>query len=265
MVDDASITPALSAAIGAHPGVTVDADRFRTHVAAIEPPPRADALADVYLAFAAASGDAVAVRAFETNILPAAAAALRVLGTSRDALDESLQRVRLALLVGRGLDGPGRPRLLDYRGHGALRAWVRVIAVRESLMLHRGAKEIPLGDAVLAAVPDPADDPELRYMRGEMRDQLAIAIREALGELTPRERTLLRYSLLDDLTLDEIGAIYATHKSTISRWLSRARERLWELARDRLALRLAGQTDQISSLVRGLQSSLEFSFERLLG
>ena len=102
-------------------------------------------------------------------------------------------------------------------------------------------------------------------MRGEMRDQLAIAIRAALVELTARERTLLRYSLIDDLTLDEIGAIYTTHKSTVSRWLARTRERLWELARDKLAIQLAGQTDQISSLVRGLRDSLDLSLERLLG
>lgn len=264
MADDASLAAALDGAVAAHPAITVDTEAFRAHVASIDPPPRPGALADVYLAFAAATGDATAVETFESSVLPAAAAALRVVGTSSDTLDETLQRVRMVLLVGRS-DSDTRPRLLDYRGHGALRGWVRVVAVRENLMIHRGTREIPLGDAVLAAVPDPADDPELRYMRGEMRDQLAIAIRESLGELTPRERTLLRYSLLDDLTLDEIGVIYATHKSTVSRWLSRARERLWELARDKLAVRLAGQADQISSLVRGLQSSLELSLERLLG
>ncbi|HEV7556934.1 MAG TPA: sigma-70 family RNA polymerase sigma factor [Kofleriaceae bacterium] len=251
----------LATAFAAHPSFTVDRDAFAAHVASIDPPPHA--LADVYLAFAAATGDAAAVDTLETEVMPAAAAALRVVGATTDTLDECVQRVRLTLLLGRGDDH--RPRLLDYRGRGALRAWVRVIAVREQLMMHRGRKEIPLGDAVLAAVPDPADDPELRYLRGEMRDQLAVAIRAALVELTARERTLLRYSLIDDLTLDEIGAIYTTHKSTVSRWLARTRERLWELARDKLAIQLAGQTDQISSLVRGLRDSLDLSLERLLG
>jgi RNA polymerase sigma-70 factor (ECF subfamily) len=251
----------LAGAFAAHPSFTADRDAFAAHVASIDPAPHA--LADLYLAFAAATGDTAAVAAIEADVMPAAAAALRVVGATSDTLDECVQRVRLALLVGRGDDR--HPRLLDYRGRGALRAWVRVIAVRENLMMHRGRKEIPLGDAVLAAVPDPADDPELRYLRGEMRDQLAIAIRAALVELTARERTLLRHSLIDDLTLDEIGAIYTTHKSTVSRWLARARERLWELARDKLAVQLAGQTDQISSLVRGLRDSLDLSLERLLG
>jgi len=151
---------------------------------------------------------------------------------------------------------------LDYRGQGTLRAWVRVVAVRESLMLHRGRKEIALGDAVLASVPDAADDPELRYLRGEARDHLAEAVARALASLSSRERALLRYSLIDGLTLDEIGAIYGAHKSSISRWLSRAREQLWEAARDELADKLSAE--HVSSLVRSLRSGLDLSLERLL-
>ena len=131
-------------------------------------------------------------------------------------------------------------------------------------MMHRGKKEVALGDAVLAAVPDPADDPELRYLRHDLRDALRDAVAAALDALTSRERALLRYSLIDGLTLDEIGAIYSAHKSSVSRWLTRAREQLWETARDRLATQLAGQSDQISSLVRGLRSGLDLSLERLL-
>lgn len=250
MAEDALVT-ALA------PYRTCDPARFAAHVAAlgVEPTP------DVAIAFAAATGDPDAIAALERDVLPAATAALRVVGASTDTLDECLQRVRVTLLIGRG---DQRPRLLDYRAQGTLRAWVRVVAVRENLMMHRGKKEVALGDAVLAAVPDPADDPELRYLRHDLRDALRDAVASALDALTSRERALLRYSLIDGLTLDEIGAIYNAHKSSISRWLARAREQLWETARDRLATQLAGQSDQISSLVRGLRSGLDLSLERLL-
>jgi RNA polymerase sigma-70 factor, ECF subfamily len=217
--------------------------------------------AELELAAAAARGDRAAIERIEHDILPAAVAALRALGVAPDAIDECLQRVRVTLLVGRD---DGHPRLLDYRGRGSLRAWVRVVAVRESLMLQR-RKDVPLGDAVLAAVPDPADDPELRYLRDDLREELRAAIASALATLDPRDRTLLRYSLLDGLTLDEIGAIYHVNKSSVSRWLARTRERLWEAARDQLAIRLEGQNDTISSLVRSLRSGLDLSLERLLG
>ena len=247
------------AAAAAQPAFHADVDAFAAHLAALGVTDDANA-GDLYLAFAGAAGDAAAVEQLERDVLPAAIAALRVVGTSNDTLDECLQRVRMALLVGRD---DGRPRLLDYRGQGTLRAWVRVVAVRESLMLHRGRKEIALGDAVLASVPDAGDDPELRYLRGEARDHLADAVARALASLSSRERALLRYSLIDGLTLDEIGAIYGAHKSSVSRWLSRAREQLWEAARDELAAQLS--SEHVSSLVRSLRSGLDLSLERLLG
>jgi RNA polymerase sigma-70 factor (ECF subfamily) len=257
MADGAPLAIARAGA-AAQPAVQADVDAFAAHLAALGVTTDANA-GDLYLAFAAAHGDAAATERIERDVLPAAIAALRMIGTSSDTLDECLQRVRLALLVGRE---DARPRLLDYRGQGTLRAWVRVVAVRESLMLHRRRKEIALGDAVLASVPDAGDDPELRYLRGEARVHLVDAVASALAAMTSRERALLRYSLIDGLTLDEIGAIYGAHKSSISRWLSRARERLWEAARDQLATKLSAE--HVSSLVRSLRSGLDLSLEKLL-
>jgi RNA polymerase sigma-70 factor (ECF subfamily) len=242
---------------------TVDPAAFAAHLDAVLPPDVAtDLVDDLALAFAAAHGDPTAVHAFERDVLPAAAAALRVVGTGTDTLDECVQRVRVVLLLGRD---DQRPRLLDYRARGKLRGWVRVIAIRENLMLHRGRREIALDDAVLASVPDPADDPELRYLHDDLRDALRDAVASALAILSSRDRALLRYSLIDGLTLDEIGAIYGAHKSTVSRWLARAREQLWERAREQLAAALGGQFEAISSLVRGLRTGLDLSLERLLG
>jgi RNA polymerase sigma-70 factor, ECF subfamily len=249
----------IAAIAAAHPAIHVDRARFAEHLRALDAAP--EVRADVYLAFAAAHGDRAAIDAIERDVMPAAAAALHVLGTTADLRDECLQRVRVTLLVGRD---DHRPRLLDYRGRGSLRAWVRVVAVRESLMLNRNKKEIALGDAVLASVPDPADDPELRFMRGSVRDHLGDAVKAAIATLSSRERTLLRYSLIDALTLDEIGAIYRAHKSSVSRWLARARERLWQAARTALVEQLGEQSDEISSLVRRLRSGLDLSLERLL-
>lgn len=259
MAEDASLAAARDAIAGA--ALRVDVEQFAAHLrslGAVPPPP---ALDDALLAFAAATGDAAAIVRLERDVLPAAAAALRVFGAGADELADCLQRVRTSLLIGRD---DGRPRLLDYRGQGRLRAWVRVVAVREALMLHRKRRrELPLGDAVLAAVPDPDDDPELVYLRGEARDELAAAVATAIAGLTARERALLRYSLVDDLTLDEIGAIYRVHKSTVSRWLAAARDHLWEAARADLIARL-GDDAHVSSVVRGLRSGLDLSLERLL-
>ncbi|HEU0035968.1 MAG TPA: sigma-70 family RNA polymerase sigma factor [Kofleriaceae bacterium] len=255
--------PSLDAIVAAHPAFVVDRDAFAAHVAQVVERtggvPSTLALEDLYLAFAAAHGDRAAVAELERDVLPVAEPALRVFGADREMVTECLQRVRERVLV-----GPDRPRLLDYRGQGRLRAWIRVVAVREALMMHRDRKrEIGLGDALLASVPDPSDDPELVYLRGEVRDDLPAALETAIKSLAPRERTVLRYSLLDGLSLDEIGAIYQVNKSTVSRWLAAVREKLWRETRAALVERL-GDSQDVTSLVRGLQHGLALSLERLL-
>ena len=85
-----------------------------------------------------------------------------------------------------------------------------------------------------------------------------------MANLAVRERALLRYSVVDGLTLDEIGAIYRAHKSSVSRWLSRARARLWQETRAALQTRLAIDEVDLESIVRLLRSGLDLSLERLL-
>lgn len=260
----ASVAAAVAACQRAHPELDVDLEGFAAHLGACTGGALPDAarVCDLHLAFAAACGRPAAIARLEAEVLPAAAAALRALGTAPDGVDESLQRVREKLLVG---DPARGPRLWDYRGQGSLRAWVRVVGVREELMARRGrAVEVPLGDAVLAAAPDPADDPSLTYLREHHRAALGRGLAAGLAALSERERALLRYSLIDDLRLDEIGAIYGSHKSTISRWLGRARTRLWR--ETRAALRDSGAVDtaELDSLVRAIRSGLDLSLERLL-
>lgn len=260
----AAIDAALAACAAAHPDVGVDASGFAAHLGALGAElPGEPQLLDLHLAFAAASGSAAAIARFERDVLPAVTAALRATGVESDAVDDALQRVREKLLVG-GEDG--RPRLLEFRAQGALRAWVRVVGVREHLMAQRSRQvERSLGDAVLAAVPDPADDPALAYLRHHYRDALAAALATAIAALEPRDRALLRYSLIDGLRLDEIGAIYGTHKSTISRWLTRARARLWRQICAALEERAGIEASALESLLLAVRSGLDLSFERLLG
>lgn len=262
----AALDAALDACAAAHPEIALDPIGLAGHLGGrargAGTPASGPALIDLHLAYAAAHRDPPAVARFERDALPAATAALRALGVAAEAIDEAVQRVRAKLLVG---DGEHGPRLLDYRGEGRLRAWVRVVAIREQLMAQRGRRhETPLGDAVLAAVPDPTDDPAMAFLRHHYRKDLAAALATAIAALDARDRTLLRYSLVDGLDLGEIGAIYRTHKSTISRWLARARTRLWSATRDALTGPGGFDAAELESLVRAVRSGLDLSFERLL-
>lgn len=251
---------AATACVAAHPEIACDAAALAAHLRQHAGEATAADLntRDLHLAFAAANGDLAAIRSFERDVLSAARGALAALRVDDSAIDEIVQRTREKLL-----GGDGAPRLLDYRGSGTLRAWVRVVAIREHLMVARiQRREVPLGDAILAAVPDPADDPAMLVLRHRYRADLAAALTTAIAQLTARERTLLRYSLVDGLDLSEIGAIYHTHKSTISRWLALARTNLWRATRDALAGAFGGE--ELESLIRAVRSGLDLSLERLL-
>lgn len=259
----ARVEAALAACAAAHPEIATDPAAFAAHLGARAPAlsPADPVMLDLHLAHAAAGGCPAALARFEHEALPAARAGLRALKVADHAIDEALQRVRDKLLVGAGQ----RPRLLDYRGDGRLRAWVRVVAIREHLMAQRGLRhELSLDDAMLAAVPDPADDPALAVLRQHYRAELATALTTAIAALELRDRSLLRYSLVDGLDLGAIAAIFHTHKSTISRWLTRARTRVWTLTRD--ALTRPGGLDRadVDSLVRAVRSGLDLSLARLL-
>jgi hypothetical protein len=159
-----AIPAAARSAAAGQPAFAVELGALAAHLRSVcertGSAPEALALDDLHLAFAAAGGDPAAVAQLEHTILPAAETALRVFGATGDTLSECMQRVRERVLVG----PDRRPRLLDYRGQGRLRAWMRVVAVREALMLYRDRREVGLGDAVLARCGPPTI--RLVYLRG---------------------------------------------------------------------------------------------------
>ena len=103
----------------------------------------------------------------------------------------------------------GAPRITQYSGAGPLRAWFRVAVTRHFLnVVTRAPKEHPLGEALLAAVPAGALDPELEHVRDRYRGELEAAFRDAAEELDARDRGLLLAALagrtVDDLSLIHI-------------------------------------------------------------
>lgn len=218
--------------------------------------------ADLYLAVACARGDAAAIDAVErTCFVELAAAAHRTGATDAQAADVRAHLRRILFV-----HEPGRPAATaEFTGRGDLRGYVRVIATRELVrVVQRGRREIALEDGVLDALA-PHTDPELAHLRDRYRGDVSDALRAALDELDEQARALLRYSLVEGWSIDRIGALYGVHRATAARWLGAARDRLGELIRARLASRLAITPDDVTSIVRLVQSRVEVSIERALG
>ena len=224
------------------------------------PDPRAEAeqlrLPELYLAAAALAQDPEAIRELDALIrLWVEREVQKVRAPS--LLDDALNEVRALVLVGQGTP----PAIGQYGGRGELGAWIRVVAVREVLRLHKkGTPEREHGSpGELEALASSADDPELGFLRGHYRDAFRTAFRAAVASLEPRDRNLLRQSFLDGLSIDELAELYHVHRATAARWLVKAREALAEATRARIREQIRVGSGELESILALVGSKLEIS------
>ncbi len=211
---------------------------------------------DLVLAAAAVAGDAAALLELEALVVSEVRRAVTPIDSAPHVIDEVTQLVRERLLV-----QPAR--LADYAGQGPLGAWVRAVSVRVALNARRpGGREDLVSQVPEQPLLEP--DPELALLRARHREAFRQAFGLAVEQLTARERTLLRLTTLDGLTLAQVGTMYGKDASTISRWLGAARQRLLEVTRERLATSLGVSGSALDSVMRAADSELNLSISRLL-
>lgn len=229
------------------------------------PPPQSTAgvvdagcAADLALARAALAGDRAAIAEVERTCVAPLDGGLAALIEPAD-VDEVKQRVRHRLLVA---DGAAGGRLAAYQGRGPLRAFVRVVAVREALRVRRERLGQVGAEALELPVSD--DDPSLRLLRARHAEAFRAAFEAALAGLAPADRTLLRQQLLDGLGVEALAALHRVHRVTMFRRLGKVRAALLARTRRELAGRLAVERGELDSLMRAVASDLELTLERVL-
>ncbi len=247
------------------PGIDVERTVFASYLAARLPAHGGlDALnvVDLYLACACSVGIPSAIDAFRRELLPDIDAAVAAARVSAADGEDVKQQVCAKLLAG---DADHPPRIVDYEGRGALRTWVRVIGARTLVsLLRRRERRGHDAEDVVHAMPGPADDPELVVLRSELRDELKAALHDAMRSLTARDRRLLRQSLLDGLTIDDLGALYGVHRVTAARWLIEARRVLWARTKAILLSKLGDGAADLESFLRQRRTHLDLSLQRAL-
>lgn len=128
---------------------------------------------------------------------------------------------------------------------------------------HEAAEKPAESDDVLATLPDTAEL-EAGLLRADQQQHFRDAFREAVAQLTARQRALLRLSLLDALSIDEIAPLYAVNRSSIARWLAEAREALAQTTRAELKTRLKLEGEALEQLLRSVQNGFELSLTSAL-
>jgi RNA polymerase sigma-70 factor (ECF subfamily) len=217
---------------------------------------------DLYLACACSRGNVDALAAFDDRCVGRLDGVLRKMGFGIDVSAEVKQEIRVRVLFGDG----GRPEILDFRGRGDLRGWVRVMAVRQALRRHnRTRREVATEDEDLLHKMGVPGDPELDHAKWIYREEFKRAFEGALRALSDRERTLLRQHHVDGLTIDELGRLYRVHRSTAARLLVRAREAVYEGTRARMMSQLDVQSQDLDSILRMIQSQIDISLQALQG
>ncbi len=266
MSDPHSFAAALATAREHHPGLTVADEVVRRWVTerladgvTLDDAAASHHVTDLLLACACAQQDPVGVAVFERELTPVLVAAVQ--GAGATEVDEMVQRVRERLLV----DTPERrAKIGGYRGDGPLRGWLRVCAVREVLSERRRHRPDALPDD--NAMADVVGiDPELEVIKADASAEFRVAFREALAELPSRDKNVLQYHALEGLTGDEVARIYRVDRSTVSRWLARARHRLLQGTRKRLTLKLQMDHRGFESLMDLIGSRLDVSLGGLKG
>ena len=207
----------------------------------------------LWIAYGCVRGDERAIAAFETTYARELGQAL-ARSFDRGLAEDAELRVRERLFL---VGDDAVPRLASYSGRGDLRAWLRAAAVRSAIDLMRARRSVPVDPMELADAA--ATDPVLAALKGRYREEFRTAFSDAARDLTERERTLLRYKFVDDLSIDEIGKLYRVHRATVARWLATIRETLFEGTRARLMGRLALSEPQVDSVLRLIDSQLEAS------
>jgi RNA polymerase sigma-70 factor (ECF subfamily) len=249
-----------------HPELPVDAAVFAAHLGACGAAVGGDDAAlhaeDLYLACAGLRGDEAAVRKLRSAHRSVIIGYLRQLDVSPAFVDEVEQRLWDGALVGNATAGA---KLATYSGQGALAGWVGIGAQRIALMMrrHEQAEERAV-DRVAADADVLAHDPELAFIKDKLRSAFQRAISLALDTLEDRERMIYRLHLVDGLTVESIGQIYAVSHSTVSRWLAKARDGVIAEARRLLRDEMQLSPDEFDSVAGLVASQLDLSVSRIL-
>jgi RNA polymerase sigma-70 factor, ECF subfamily len=214
---------------------------------------------DLYLAIACAVRINAALAALDKQYLSGLVAALVRRGHDSANAADAVQALRVRFLVGEA----GRmPRIADYDGRGSLATWLRVAAVRIASNAHRKHhREVVVDDVQILAA---AHSPEIDLLQHRFSGEFAAAFRSAFEALTPRERNLLRYQMIDQLGIDRIAALHGVHRATAARWVAHARDALLEGVRRILQHRLHIDRPELDSLLHLLHSKLELSLRLFL-
>jgi len=214
---------------------------------------------DLYLAFAAAEGSARAVEVIDRQYVRRLEARILRLGSTADAASDALQATRERLFTG------PCPRIGAYNAAGPLAQWIKVVAIRTAIDLHRANPAVQHAESALpASVAAAATDPTSTLLKQRYKPEFEEALRVQLAALSPRDRSLLRLYLVEGLDTEKIAIIHGVHRTTVTRRIWMVGETLLQGIRRHFRQVLGIVPKECDSLAHLVRSEIGLDLPRLL-
>ena len=253
----------------AWPKLAMDPAKFSDHVRSIAGAAPAPAqllgtmyVEDLYLARACLDRVPGAAEHFERLVRSAVGTVVRRMGGASDLKDEIAQKLLTALLVGTRLGGPA---LADYQGRSGLTLFIRICAKRMALNARRDSRaRHRLLDRLSEEIDLAQRLPEEALVKGKLRKPFTAALRSAIERLPERDRVILRLHLVGGVPTRRLATMYNVNQATVSRWVSRARETIWDDVRRELRAKLALDNSAVDSILRTVRSDDDISLSSVL-
>ena len=176
-------------------------------------------------------------------------------------VEDVLQKVRLRLFAA---TEQRNAKLDEYTADGELASWLRTVVLRVALTMQSRRKEEEIAPQAIDGLVARLADPEQQALKAQNSEVLKRAFAAALGTLEPRQRTLLKLSVLDGLSIDQIAPLYQVHRATAARWLTAIRGELQSATLAELRRTLGLTSADVESLLGQLNSHVQLSLDRLL-
>ena len=90
------------------------------------------------------------------------------------------------------------------------------------------------------------------------------AFEAAVKDLEPRDRTMLRFHLVEGMTIDDVARLYQIHRATAARQIEKARDKVASGVRRSLARATGIHADELRELEELVTSQLDLSLSRVL-
>jgi RNA polymerase sigma-70 factor, ECF subfamily len=266
---EADLAAACARGHAAFPGLALDDLAFTRLLARTVKMSGADpralsalAIEDLFLASACLSGIEGAAAAFGARHGATIRGTIARIVRGADS-GEVEQQFVAGLLVGT-IAAPAK--IGSYAGKAPLDRWLGVAAQRAALMwLRENQTEARARDGAAA---EPAANgnthPETAFVKERYRGDFEQALKDSLARLPERERTLLRLHIVNGVSVEKIGQMFAVSQPTASRWLAAARATLLDDIKATLGSRLGASSQELASLAGMVASRLDLSLSMLL-